>query len=236
MGEQLAQEAHPGQAQAPAHQRLVLEHCDRSFTLKPSVESHMSEAVPPLPPSCLRAMPSTMERDDVRAYAMLGHLEARAHAATLRETHARAYCALRSRGAAIAGIYQFWPLSRGSMRRLFQGACERGESVEGAVYRWQQEAAHSLVAPVPTPHELCERKERLTQLHEALERLSQAERALLEQLYGLPLSNADERRHSAASCVHKSTLSRRHAKVLARLRRLIRFPTLAHHREEPHGT
>lgn len=175
-----------------------------------------------LPP--LSAMPPTMEPDDVHAYAVLGHLEAQERLDGMSDQHAKAYCAMRSRGAALDGIYHFWPLSRRAMRHLFASESTH-ESTGQALDRLQRPAALSVAQGTPDPESLVACKQQAERLSAALGRLSHAERALIEHLYGIELGTSEQMLHAVVAGVHRSTVSRRHRRVLSRLRSIIGHPS-----------
>lgn len=176
-------------------------------------------SLPPTP-----AMPTTMEHGDVRAYAALGFLQAQARTSDLPAEHRQAYCALRSRGAAIDGIYAFWPLSRYAMRKIF--AQEQHESTSESIARVQRPAAHLVHQRIPDPETLLALKQRAQALSAALDALSHHDRALVQHVYGIDLGHSDAHIKAVVEGVHRSTVSRRHQAVLSRLRSIIgRSPT-----------
>ena len=171
-----------------------------------------------LPP--MSAMPTTMEPDDVRAYATLGYLEAQASTDHLQGAHRDAYCALRSRGAAIDGIYNFWPLSRRAMRKIFAHD-HRHEGATACVDRLLRPAGEALHQRPPDPETLLTLKQRAQMLSAALDALSGRERALVQHLYDIDLGQSDDDLEAVVAGVHRSTVSRRHRRVLSRLRSII---------------
>lgn len=220
MGEQLAQEAHPGRASVPAPRRSAPEpQSQRSFTATMRNTSMGPQTLPVTLPS-MSARPATMDVDDVRAYAVLGYLQAHEHASSLSLEHANAYRQVRSHGAAIDGIYAFWPLSRRSMWKVFQGV----EPTDEGITRVQQQASDGLYQRALDPEAHAIAKERIEHLCSALAQLSASERALIEYLYEIPLGSTKAAMNAAVDGVHRSTISRRHAKVLSRLRALIKAP------------
>lgn len=176
-----------------------------------------------LPP--LSAMPSTMEPDDVRAYAALGFLQAQARTNDLSAEHRHAYCTLRSRGAAIDGIYDFWPLSRRAMRTIFATKDERTSTMD-AVDDLLRPATEALHRRTPDPETLLDLKQQAQALSAALNELHDHERALVQRIYDVDLGASDDQLAAVVAGVHRSTVSRRHHNVLSRLRSIIgRSPT-----------
>jgi len=165
-----------------------------------------------------------MERDDVRAYATLGLLEAQTRTKDLGQEHRDAYCALRSRGAAIDGIYAFWPLSRRAMRTVF---ATRNESTTACIEQLLRPASEALHQRTPDPETLLALKQRAEALSTALDQLSDPERALVQRIYDIDLGYSCDQLDAVVAGVHKSTVSRRHRRVLSRLRSIIgRSPTI----------
>ncbi len=179
-------------------------------------------------------MPSTMEPDDVRAYAALGFLQAQARTSDLPAAHRQAYCVLRSRGAAIDGIYDFWPLSRRAMRTIFAAKDERGGTMD-VVEDLLRPASEAIHQRIPDPETLLGLKQQAQALCAALNELHDHERALVQRIYDVDLGASDDQLAAVVAGVHRSTVSRRHRHVLSRLRSIIGRSSITHTKEMKRG-
>lgn len=200
---------------APEHEVTIV-----PFFLMDEYLMNVAEVVVPR----RRALPPLMERDDLRAYAQLGHLQALTTATSNDETHVRALCTTRSTGAAIDGMYAFWPASRRTMHTLFALSEHSQIPVHQLLASRAQVAAEPLVCESPTPEALAIAKQLRVRLAHALAGLPPQDYIVLRYTYDL-----EGRGESAGSLavklnVHRSTIHRRHDHIMRRLRAILLRP------------